>query len=71
MVGFKIQHLEENNIGYFSHMKRALKLSIYSLKASICFLIHSIYPDILVDNGSNIINELSTELSTEIKELKN
>jgi len=56
-------HLEEHNIGYLSHMKRAIKLSIYSLKASIYFLIHAIYPDIFVDNGSKKISEIMIELN--------
>lgn len=61
-----MNHLRENNIDYFSHMKRSFYLSINAFKASICFLIHGIYPDILQYNGSRIVFKLSDFLEVNI-----
>lgn len=51
-------HLEEIRQNYIEHMKDALRYSFMAGKASICFMIHAIYPDILVCDGSETIRSL-------------
>lgn len=57
-----IKHIKENNTTYFSHMRRALSMSIKAGFASIALLIHSIFPNIFEKTGSNTINKLYIEL---------
>ena len=52
------RHLEEIRQNYIEHMKDALRYSFMAGKASICFMIHAIYPDILVCDGSETIRSL-------------
>lgn len=56
------RHLKEENITYILHFKRAISMSYKSLKASVCFFIHGIYPDIFSYTGSFIIKDLYSEL---------
>ena len=50
-------HLKEKNITYMEHFRQSLNLAKMSLLATIIFIIHAIYPDILVESGSNILKE--------------
>ena len=52
------RHLEEIQQTYFGHMKDALIYSFMAGKASIYFMIHSIYPDMMVCDGSETIRSL-------------
>jgi len=43
-----VKHLEEQNVGYFTHLRRALKISG-------ALLIHAFLPNVLSDYASNEI----------------
>lgn len=56
-------HLQQVNQTYFQHFKHSIYYSGQSLKATFFFLIHAIFPDVFVDNGSTTIAELNTTIS--------
>jgi len=58
----KIKHLEENNISYLKHMKRALSYSFNSLLAFSFFLVHAFLPFLFVKSGSNTIKKIYNEV---------
>lgn len=53
------KHLAFANQSYFQHFRDAIKYSYMSFKASFCFFVHSIWPDIYIKSGSEIVHELS------------
>lgn len=57
-----IKHIKENNTTYFSHMKRAILLSLKAGFASVALLIHSVFPNVFEKTGSNTIHKLHKEL---------
>ena len=52
-------HLDDIKESYVEHLIDTLKYSFMSFSASVIFLIHGIFPDYLVSNGSNMINNLN------------
>ncbi len=54
----KFQHLDEIRQNYFNHFCDAVYFSFLSCKASIYFILHALYPDIFVQNGSSTISYL-------------
>lgn len=60
-----MKHLKEKKLGYFKHMKHAFKLSIESLKATLYFFIHGIYPDVFKTSGSEKILKIVKDLNIE------
>jgi hypothetical protein len=61
-------HLKFVKQGYYEHLIDAFGYSFTSLKASIYFLIHGLFPDFFEFNGSNEIQNLNTVLTN--KKLK-
>ena len=62
------RHLKENNISYFEHMARALKISILSLKISVAMIVHAILPFIFEKYASDTALILSKELDIKVSE---
>ena len=62
----KIRHLEDNNITYFKHMKRAFTYSFQSLKASCLFFIHGCLPCYLEYNGGQTIENIHLDITNHI-----
>ena len=56
------KHLKDNDISYFSHMKRSLCLSGMALTAGAIFLIHSFLPFLFEKEGSRIIKRLNKKI---------
>ena len=52
------KHLNEENLSYFNHMKRAMRISFKLLFASILCFIHSIFPFIFTKSASKICKEV-------------
>lgn len=52
-----IDHLKKEQIDYYSHMERALKISSKLLYASIALFIHAFFPNTFKYTGSTIITE--------------
>jgi len=55
-------HLDDIKETYVEHLIDTLKYSFMSFSASVIFFIHGVFPDYLVSNGSNMINNLNTIL---------
>ena len=47
---------------YFEHFFQSLNLAKMSLLATIIFIIHAIYPDILIETGSKILKDNLTKI---------
>ena len=47
---------------YFSHLKFSFYLSREFAKASVCAVIHGIYPDVLVTHSTDTINKLKKDM---------
>ena len=55
-------HLDDIKETYVEHLIYTLKYSFMSFSASVIFLVHGVFPDYLVSNGSNMINNLNIML---------
>jgi hypothetical protein len=64
------EHLKKINQTYLTHFQDALYYSVLSFKASICFLIHGIYPDILESSGSKTIFDLNGAIKEKYEQNK-
>ena len=64
------EHLKIVNQTYFEHFKDSIYFSFKALKASFCFFIHAIYPDIF-DNTSNEIFDLNDIIKLKYSEVNN
>jgi hypothetical protein len=60
-------HLEFAGQTYLEHFVDAMKYSGKSLKASLCFFIHALIPDIFTQSGSQCIHELSEIIKEKYK----
>jgi hypothetical protein len=61
----KMHHLQNINQTYIEHMRNAMSYAFLSQKASLVFLIHALYPDVFVDDGSKTIRILQDKLSSQ------
>lgn len=61
------KHLNFAGQGYFCHFKAAMGYSWRSFKASCCFFIHALWPDVFQQTGSNEIINLGDELIQKYK----
>lgn len=55
-------HLTQVNQTYLQHFFHAMSYSFTSFKASLYFLVHAIFPDLFVFNGSREIEQLNNIL---------
>ena len=44
---------------YLKHFKRSMKFCLLSAKASLCFFVHSFFPEIFTEAGSNVIRQMN------------
>lgn len=52
-----IDHLRKNNIGYFPHMLRAIRIAALASMAVPVLVIHSIFPFIFEDTGTKLLRK--------------
>ena len=57
------KHPKNVCLTYTEHFKFSLYLSYTFAKASVCALVHAVYPDVLVTHSSDMIKEVSKEMS--------
>lgn len=57
-----INHLKENKMTYFQHLKFTMYTGSNMLIGSIAVVIHGIFPIVFVDTASNIIKKLHSKL---------
>jgi hypothetical protein len=59
------KHLETIGETYFSHFWRAIGLSYRTITAGVILCIHAFLPDVFVNDGSLLIDEIHRELDVE------
>jgi len=64
-------HLQIAKQSYTEHFIDSFYYAFMSMKASICFLIHAIYPDICTSSGSKIITTLNKDIENKYKKISN
>ena len=57
------KHPKNVCLTYTEHFKFSLYLSYTFAKGSVCALVHAVYPDVLVTHSSDMIKEVSKEMS--------
>jgi len=62
---FTSKHLKENNITYFSHLRRSMYFSTIFFIASIEAFIHALYPDLYQTSSTDTVILLNKELNKE------
>ena len=58
-----MRHLEEVGLGYFAHLRRALRIGTRLLGAGFACLIHGLFPDLFTHTASRTITGLNDELA--------
>tara|TARA_Y100000992_G_scaffold301646_2_gene273094 strand:+ start:843 stop:1040 length:198 start_codon:yes stop_codon:yes gene_type:complete len=56
------EHPQNVCMTYTSHLKFSFYLSYTFAKASICALIHGIYPDVFITHSSDTLQQLNREI---------
>ena len=59
-----MNHLKENNMGYFQHMFFAIKLSANILLSCIKCFIHGIFPGVFITAATDLNNYLDDKLNS-------
>ena len=54
-----VEHLKENNMGYWQHLKFASGHGIRCIKAGVLLILHSLIPALFPKTGSVLVNELN------------
>jgi len=54
-----LDHLQENNMTYFDHLKFASYHSFLCMKAAFYLIIHSVLPCFFGGTGSNLVTKMS------------
>ena len=54
-----VEHLQENNMGYWEHLKFASGHGIRCIKAGVLLILHSIIPAFFPKTGSVLVNQLN------------
>lgn len=60
---YEKNHLSNVKMNYYSHLKRASKLSYLFLSGGVQMFIHAIFPNILHKSGSNYRNKINDEFN--------
>lgn len=53
------EHLQENNMGYFRHLKFAMFFGCLSLLAGCCLIVHAIFPCWFQTSGSDLVQSMA------------
>jgi len=56
-------HLKQNNMGYFQHLKFAASHGIRCIKAGLLLIIHSVIPALFPKTGSILVNQLNKDFT--------
>jgi len=68
-----VDHLNDNNMGYWEHLRFAFSHGIRCIKAGVLLILHSIIPALFPRTGSILVNKLNKDFTehNEWLELKN
>jgi hypothetical protein len=53
------EHLTENNMSYYQHLKFAMALGFLSLFSGCSLIVHAVFPCWFQTAGSNLVTKLS------------
>ena len=56
-------HLKDINMKYFEHMFCAAGFALKLFKAAAILFIHSLFPNVFVTTGSEIVNEVHKKMN--------
>jgi len=68
-----VEHLDQNNMGYWEHLRFAASHGIRCIKAGVLLILHSIIPAFFPKTGSILVNQLNKDFTdhNDWLELKN
>ena len=68
-----VDHLNDNNMGYWEHLRFASTHGVRCIKAGVLLILHSIIPALFHKTGSILVNKLNKDFTehNEWLELKN
>ena len=68
-----VDHLNDNNMGYWEHLRFASTHGVRCIKAGVLLILHSIIPALFPKTGSILVNKLNKDFTehNEWLELKN
>ena len=58
-------HLQQVNMTYFSHLKRAWRIGSKMMYNGLLYIIHGVYPNVFETSASKCIDQLHIEIHTE------
>ena len=58
-----VEHLDQNNMGYWEHLRFAASHGIRCIKAGILLIVHSIMPALFPKTGSILVNKLNRDFT--------
>jgi len=53
------RHINENDMSYTSHMKRAMKISFFMILGGVACFIHAIFPFLFEKTGTAMLDRAS------------
>jgi len=65
-----MSHLHDVGMDYIMHLKNALYYSFESCVSGVIFLLHGVFPDLLVSSGSRRLRELNKKIEEDSKRVK-
>lgn len=57
-----MNHLEEQGISYWTHLKRVVKVSLKLFVLGFAGIVHGLFPSLYVNTVSHGLREIETEL---------
>lgn len=58
-----VEHLDQNNMGYWEHLRFAASHGIRCIKAGVLLMLHSIIPALFPRTGSMLVNKLNKDFN--------
>ena len=58
-----VEHLNDNNMGYWEHLKFASTHGARCIKAGVLLILHSIIPALFPRTGSILVNKLNKDFT--------
>ena len=58
-----VEHLDQNNMGYWEHLRFAASHGIRCIKAGVLLILHSIIPALFPRTGSILVNKLNKDFT--------
>jgi len=58
-----VDHLNDNNMGYWEHLRFASTHGVRCIKAGVLLILHSIIPALFPKTGSILVNKLNKDFT--------